>query len=468
MRLKITTRLTLWYLGVFGSAVLLIATARYLLFSWGEQQKLDRQGMEYARYLLASPNIWNKPLPNLATALDSLNATSDLRFRSLWFFLHNGQTVLYDNSVRNSVPPLLDSLLVRMRTQPQELETVEFNSNTYRIWTVAGTGHYRNDFYLTVVMPREDIDGTLSRLLLFMIAGVVVFLVVAWKGGTILAKRTLSPVEQLRSTAADITATNLSRRVVITESKDELSELAKTFNNMIARLERSVQTQRQFITSTSHDLRTPLATIRAELQIAMNSQAIATELQDALNRCLRQLDRVDRLTGDLLLLAKADADGLQLNQELVRLDEVLLEAVADMQTLAQEKDVVLDISLLDTDEQETTLRCDPHLVRRAILNLLDNALQYSPTNSRIEASLVFTTETIAIRIHDNGPGIAQEEQQQIFDRLYRGSTSQETVGSGLGLAIVKEIILAHSGSVSVESEPFNGTTFTLFFPRHLS
>ncbi len=465
MTLKITTRLTLWYLGVFGSAVLLIATARYLLFSWGEQQKLDRQGMEYAQYLLASPNLWNKPLPNLASTLDSLNATSDLRFRSLWFFLHDGHTVLYDNSIRNSVPPLLDSLLVRMHTNPQELETIEFNSNTYRTWTVAGTDHYKEDFYLTVVMPREEIDGSLSRLLLLMIAGVVVFLVVAWKGGSILAKRTLSPVEQLRSTAADITATNLSRRVVIKDSKDELSELAKTFNNMIARLERSVQTQRQFITSTSHDLRTPLATIRAELQIAIKSPATSTELRDTLNRCLRQLDRVDRLTGDLLLLAKADADGLQLNQESVRIDELLLEAVADVQTLTQEKDIALDINLPEAEAQDIMLRCDPHLVRRAILNLLDNALRYSPSNSTIQASLVSTPEAIEISIHDDGPGIAQEEQRQIFDRLYRGSTSQETTGSGLGLAIVKEIVLAHSGSITVESEPFNGTTFTLFFPR---
>lgn len=460
MSRKITTRLTLWYVAFFGSAVILIGVSRHILFAVGERQNLDDEGRTYALLLLADSDVWNAPLPQLISSLDSLNRHSELRYRSLRFFLHDDRRVLYDNAERDVIPPLLDSLRARM-DEPDGFSTIEYAGQNYRTYTAATTGRDGARLYVTIVIPQEDLDATLTRLRIFLVVGIVLLLAIAGIGGYLLARRSLSMVEQLRRTAAEIGGTNLARRVPVGTSQDELTALARTFNDMIERLERHTLAHRQFVTHTSHDLRTPLTTIRTELQLAQD-EAATPEIRDALGRCLKQIDRMDRLTADLMFLARVDADGLQPNPKTTELDELLLDCAEDIRTAAARKDIALEVQLPDDLPVECT--CDDYLLRRAVGNLLDNAVRYSPPESMILLRLEKSGSEARITVADNGPGMDAEESRRAVERLYRGPASLGTTGSGLGLAIAGEIVAAHRGRLEIDSIPGKGTSISILLP----
>lgn len=466
MTWKITTRLTLWYAGVFGITVILIAVARYTIFASGEMREMDRTVREYAEYLEQTPVGAEGVAADQYAVLDSMNAASNLHFRSLWFFVHNGTEVLYDNSVRNIVPRILDSILREVREDEQEVQTVTLNSGDYRIYSAPTPWKTPTSDSLTlcIVMPLKGLDASLARLRTMLIWSIVIFLAVAWFGGAMLARYSLRPIETLRQTADGITATNLAERVPIRRVRDELSLLSETFNNMIARLERAVGLHRQFVSDISHDLRTPLTTIRVELEMWLGNPNAPPGFRDAVLLCLRQIDRLNHLTSDLMIMATVDTDGLSPALQPVQIDELLLEIVSDLHAPLAEKRIDVELSLPDGEGAPDTVRGDPFLIRRAVENVIDNAMQYAPEGSMVRIGLVVEGNEIGVRIEDNGPGMDREEIMRVTNRLYRGAASQGTVGSGLGLAIVREIVTAHNGRVDIRSEPGVGSVFTLFFP----
>lgn len=461
MSLNVTTRLTLWYFVVFGSAVILMAVARHLLFAWGEEEHLDTQGKTYTNILLAHSPTWQAPLPLLVASLDSLNTKSELQYRCLRVFLDDGTQVLYDNAAHQGTAPLLDSIRRRIGGR-QGFHTLEIDSKSYRTYTASPQGEYADNLLLTVVIPREELDGTLRRLSIFITVGVVLALGIAWIGGLRLTRHPLAIVEQMRQTATEITGTNLARRVPVGNKQDALSALGRTFNDMIERLQRYSNSYQVFVTNTFHDLRTPLTVIRAELQLARAEENSSPEFVEMVRRCESQLDRLDRLTGDLLFFAKLDTDGMQLRPRNVDLEELIVDCAASMQGLIQKKKMFLDIEL--PEEASVSCTCDDHLLRRAIVNLLDNAINYSPEESTIRISLQ-TKETEAwITVADNGPGMGEEELHRVTERLYRGAASRGSGGSGLGLAIAREIMEAHEGKLIIDSTLGKGTSVTLVLP----
>lgn len=334
-----------------------------------------------------------------------------------------------------------------------------------------------------VVMVAKSVDdvnttvGTLRRLL---IAGVFVALALSSLGAWIIAGNGLRPIASLTRTARTIAKTarggGLGRRVGYRGPRDEVGELASTFDDMLASLEKSSIAQRRFIADAAHELRTPLTTIKGSLELLKKVPDMPEEERGAV--VLDAYDEAERMTGlvnDLLLLARADAavaaggkahdDQTRGRRELIELDQLTFEVFRHgrAQLLARPNTrIQLSIGNLEPLVTEG----DPGQIRQLLLILLDNALKYTPAGGRVRLSMSQQDGRAAISVKDTGIGIEPEIQPHIFERFFRGDLARERDehGSGLGLAIAQWMAQAHSGEIRVESAPGAGSTFTVLLP----
>jgi heavy metal sensor kinase len=256
----------------------------------------------------------------------------------------------------------------------------------------------------------------------------------------------------------------LKLRINIPETKDEIKKLADTFNEMLYRLEQAFSSQKQFIQDVSHELRTPLTILKGELEVTLNKIRSPQEYESVLLSSLEEIDRISRVVENLLLLAKFDAKQIQLKLAPAELNCTVEEALNDIKTLARQKNIRMDFRA----DEKIVLMMDQNQMRRLLLNLLDNAVKYTPENGRVNATLSKKNNHALIRISDTGVGIRQDELPRIFDRFYRADKSRNTCGFGLGLSIVKSIVQTHRGTIHAESKLGEGTTFTVSLPLFAS
>lgn len=295
--------------------------------------------------------------------------------------------------------------------------------------------------------------GVLAGTLLVSVPIVVVLLagMVWWLVG-----RTLRPVEQIRSEVAEIGATDLHRRVPVPRAKDEIGRLAETMNAMLGRLEGSVERQQRFVGDASHELRSPLARMRSEIEVDL---ALAPNESNRLRlESLREeVVAVQRMVEDLLLLARLDSDGLPVRSQPVDLDDLVLN---EARRLKAERRLAVDVSGVSGAQ----VMGDPHQLARAIANLSNNAERHA--SSAVTFTLAELNGTAVFTVEDDGPGIPPGHTEVIFERFVRADDArgQLTGGSGLGLAITREIIERHGGTVEVDTAHTSGARFVLTIP----
>jgi signal transduction histidine kinase len=264
------------------------------------------------------------------------------------------------------------------------------------------------------------------------------------------------PLEDIAAVARQITrADDLSRRVPDTGRTDQIGDLARALNQTLERLEKLFWAQQRLLADVSHELRTPLTAIRGNLDL-MRRMGEADPLSLAIIQ--DEVDRMTRLVGDLLLLARADAGGLPLERKLVELDNILFEVY--QQVNLWEKSV--DVSVVEIDQ--VYVWGDADRLKQLLLNLIDNAIKYTPANGRVSLSLAKAEGWAYIVIADTGVGIPPEDLPYVFDRFYRVDKARSRGGSGLGLSIAKSIAQAHGGDIHVSSRVGEGTTFTIRLP----
>ncbi len=313
-----------------------------------------------------------------------------------------------------------------------------------------------------VGQSQGEVRETLSRLLLIIAVAYPLALIAAVVGGLWLAGRALSPIDKLTQSAREITAQSMSGQIDTSGPDDELGRLARTFDEMIGRLDESFRRQRQFTSDASHELRTPLTAIKGQIEVALQRDRSAEDYRGVLQGVNQEVERLVRLVGSLLSMARADAGQVQLERDNVRLDELLESAVAQVRPLADERQIVL------SSEQEAgiSLLVDQDLLLQLVLNLLDNALKYTPAGGSIQTSCALDGAEAVISVKDSGRGIAPEHLERIFDRFYRveRARSRADGGAGLGLSISRWIAEAHGGSLSVVSEVGAGSRFTVRLP----
>ncbi len=281
-------------------------------------------------------------------------------------------------------------------------------------------------------------------------------------GGFWLARKALSPVDRMAATAAEITATQLDRRLVEPEAKDELGHLAQTFNAMIARLQRSFEEVRRFTADAAHELRTPLAAMRTEAEVALRSPRSPERDARVLENLLEEIERLTRLVSHLLFLCREETGVRVGNLRQVRLDEIVSDVCEHMKVAAREKG--LDLSIECTSACEVSGEADR--LRQLFFNLLDNAIKYTQSGGKVTVKIQASGDQAFVAVTDTGIGIASEHLPHVFDRFYRvdSSRSAETEGTGLGLAICRSIAESHAGRLEIVSTPGIGTRVTLTIP----
>lgn len=316
---------------------------------------------------------------------------------------------------------------------------------------------------LIVAYPYDELQGALDDLLQTLMWLIPAVLAISTIGGFYFARASLQPVDEITKTAQDITASNMSRRLPVRKTNDEISRLTETLNDMIGRLESSFGQIRQFTADASHELRTPLTILTGELELALRSARTSEEYQEVISSALQETLRMSHVVEDLLLLSRADMGKIQLKSEIVDLNEILTDLADATHILGAKKDLVITYR-----HSDGSLRVDgdPPRLYQMLLNLIDNAVKYTPHGGAITLTLHRDGNVAEIRIRDTGIGISREDQQKIFDRFYRvdKARSRAQGGVGLGLSIVEWTIRAHNGTIAVESEPNRGSTFIVRLP----
>jgi heavy metal sensor kinase len=279
--------------------------------------------------------------------------------------------------------------------------------------------------------------------------------------GLAFTRRALSPVEELRRHAERISRMNLSERIPVSAERGELSDLARTFNEMLDRLEAAVDDLQHLAADAAHELRTPLANLRAEIETTVQRDRTTEEYEAVLVSVSEEVARMTRIVADLLTLAKMDLRQYALEKSRVPLRSLLEEARETWQAAAKAKGVAISL-----EGDDVAVSGDPAALGRVFMNLVENAVKYNRTGGTVTLSLERTGDAARVRVADTGVGIDPAHLPKLFRRFYRAdrARSRETGGSGLGLAIAKSFIDAHGGTISVTSSQASGTQFTVDLP----
>jgi signal transduction histidine kinase len=338
---------------------------------------------------------------------------------------------------------------------------------------VARARNERFDVY--VGYPVTDIEESLTRVRSSFYIGLPLALAISIFGGLWLARKALRPMEQIADTAREIGAKNLSQRIELPDKTDrEMATLIETLNSMFARLESSFQQVTQFTSDASHELKTPLSIMKGEIeQAARHLEAADTldpeEARQVLASAMEEVDRMQRIVEGLLLLSRADDRQLPLELESIGIYQYLDGLLEDGEILAEERGLQL-VKQFDEAARTKKIKADPTRLYQVVMNLLDNALKYTPAGGKVTLFLNSADHQVHFGVADTGIGIAKEDLQKVFRRFYRtdeartGPHDDAERSLGLGLAIVKSIVEAHGGTIAVKSEVGKGARFTITLP----
>ena len=315
---------------------------------------------------------------------------------------------------------------------------------------------------ISIAYSQQEIDEVLSQLSGSFQFGFPIALLLAVAVGYVLALYSLRQVDIITNSAKRITAENLSKRLPLPATNDEIARLTTTLNEMIARLETSFTQVRQFTSDVSHELRTPLAILMGELELALRNEMDEGEYQAIVASALEEVVRLSKMVSSLLEISRAETGQVKLQKTLFDISKMTSEICEDMEILAEDKRISVEQNI----QPFVTIIGDQSRLHQMLLNVIDNAVKYTSFGGKVTVSLSTKSSQTKIEISDTGVGISEEDLPQIFNRFFRvdKARSGDVVGNGLGLSIVRWIIEAHRGTIRVKSELGQGTTFTIILP----
>jgi heavy metal sensor kinase len=320
------------------------------------------------------------------------------------------------------------------------------------------------EFLLLAVEPMDSIAAELAIVRRVIAIALPLLLAIAGIGGYALATRSLAPLGWMADQARKISDRTLHTRLEIGNAAEELTVLAASFNELLSRLDQSFESMRRFVADASHELRTPLAVIRGEADVALEKDRSPADYRESLAVIQDESRRLSRLVEDLLNLARADAGHVKLRMGEFYLNDLMAECCRSAQSLASAREIDLECGGCADD---VSFRGDEELLRRLVLNLLDNAIRYTPRGGKVTAAIEARGDELRLRVSDTGIGISPEAVPHVFERFYRAdkARSRNEGGFGLGLSIVKWIAESHHGAVELTSNPGAGSTFTVLLHR---
>ncbi len=293
--------------------------------------------------------------------------------------------------------------------------------------------------------------------------GLPIVVVLVGITGYVVAAGALKPVDAMAERAAKITADHLNERLIIQNPEDELGKLGTAFNATLGRLESSFDQLRRFTADASHELRTPLTAIRSVGEVSLQKQGDPKYYRDIIGSMLEEANRLTKLVESLLTMSRADVGRVQLHLAETGLLDLARESANLLEVLAEEKEQTLSVE----GDENLTVMADRTILRQALINLIDNAVKYSPVKGEIRVRVTGNERDAKIKVEDNGPGISREHRGRIFERFYRVDKARTRAagGSGLGLSIAQWAVAVNGGRIDVESAPGKGSIFCICLPR---
>jgi len=340
-------------------------------------------------------------------------------------------------------------------------ETRSIGGEAFRLLAVR-VGSGATAAVLVVGKSLEGVEATTSHFILLVLLSAPVALALAFAGGYLLSQSALRPITQMTHVAAAINADDLSARVDEPAVDDEVARLARTFNAMLVHVEHAFNSQRRFVADAAHELRTPLAIMRSEVDVTLREIPEDREVRASLESVGDEVDRLIRMADNLLALARIDEEHLALMRAPVQLEDVGSDVVRAMARLASERGV-----RLDTEFGGASVVGDRERLRQVAVNLLDNAIRHTPDGGTITLATGSETAHAWLRIQDSGSGISDADVERVFARFYRTheARARSSGGAGLGLAICRAIVEAHQGKIALSRADDVGTVVTVTLPR---
>ncbi|HTX53256.1 MAG TPA: ATP-binding protein [Candidatus Baltobacteraceae bacterium] len=468
-RLSIRARLTAWFTGVLAVTLLVFSAVSYILLSYNLWHDLDStlEGVAKTVAQAARPPMAGIP-PDLEQMLRRYFGPS-FPERYYQFLDPYGQVDPRFPQEALRPPHISAETLKNAAAGYATFETVEAGGEfPLRVLTFPLKLSGRTTNVLQVGMSLEGLFRTRRNFAWALLAMMPVALALASGGGWLLARRALRPVDRMAETARRIGAEGLGQRLAGAEAEDELGRLARTLNEMLARLEAAFSEMRRFSADASHELRTPLTVLKGEIEVALRSERDSAEYQRVLLSALDEVERMTHLVEDLLLLSRADAGALRFEREPVEMDRLVEDICKQGEILGRPRNVQVSLRSLEP----LVVEGDGQKLKQVLLNLVDNAVKYTPAGGHVGIGLRQNAKTpeaagqAEVLVEDDGVGIPADAIPHLFDRFYRVDPARSRDGSsaGLGLCIAKTIAEAHGGTIEVASALGAGSTFTLRLP----
>ena len=471
---SVRVRLTLWYTAVLTLVLIALSTITYFIFWRSTVQRTDVNLAELSEAFLTT----------LDAEVNDQSGPDSLRLA--------GQVAITEHRFRDHVFAIFDdagNIVVSSQEVPPASSTVPFFSPSFQHFFDAssradrlfgkvkgGRDGYRGfarhfsslgkTYTLVILQSLHQQQEMLEEVTATFAWVIPIAIVLASAGGYFLARKSLAPVVAMSTQAGRIGAANLHERLAVQNDRDELGHLAQSFNGLLDRLSQSFERQRRFMADASHELRTPVAILRGEAEVALSQQARSLEeYRESLGVLHQEAERLTHIVEDLFTLTRADAGQYPLQPRDFYLDELIAECVHSARTLALAKKICLNLE----EASESPIHADESLLRRMILNLLDNAIKYTPEGGSVSVTCRRAGKEYALSITDTGGGIPADLQPRIFERFFRADKARSRSendggGAGLGLSISRWIAEAHHGRLELTHSNSAGSTFTAYLP----
>jgi heavy metal sensor kinase len=439
---SVRVRLTLWYVGVMLAVLGLYAGAVYTFIRDNSSQLLDER--LHDDFDWASDMLAQRPDGSIAPYDETGEGDSPW----LQVYSTNGELLYFTPEARRNPVPNSEKLAA----MPDErIVTIPGVNPPYRVMS-GGAKIGERKVVVQVARSEAPIMQDLNQLLYILLLGLPVGVAAAGVGGYVLARRALAPVDRMSERARSINAERLNDRLPVDNPDDELGRLATVFNETLMRLESSFDQMRRFSADASHELRTPLTAIRSVGEVGLRGRRDEAAYREIIGSMLEEVDRLALLVDRLLMLSRADTGQAKLNVDSVDIPQLAEEVAEQLGVLAEEREQTISARF----EVVPRWIGDRVVLRQALLNLVDNAIKYTPVGGKIEIAVAQVREGTIIDVTDTGPGIPSDLQSRIFDRFYRvdKARSRENGGTGLGLAIAKWAVEVNGGRLTLE--PTNG------------
>lgn len=341
-------------------------------------------------------------------------------------------------------------------------QTIHFRKNPIRLYYHLVRYKTRPLFIVQCGKSIAELESSLQRLIFIILISIPGAVMAACLAGWFLAKRSFSPIDSMINEARQITAAYLKGRLPRRQTGDELDRLAETLNEMMDRIEASTRAIQEFSSDISHELKTPLAIIRGEIELALRRERSPDSLKETLRTIEEEVEELIKLVNDLLLLVRSDAKQFRIEKVRLSIGPILKQVIERFQERAGRKQISLRL-IMDTEYE---IAGDALYLKRLVSNLVDNAIKFTPEKGNVVVEMKSQdAQHVLIRIVDDGPGIELELQEKVFSRFFRTDLARSQEGAGLGLNIAKALAEAHQGSLRIESQPGRGTTVLIRLPK---